>query len=307
MFAPIFRSGVITRSMGRRETPASPTRRLSNVCPASKPARSRMVVPEFPQSISSFGGVSTRFFPWTMRVSGSGCSILIPKARSAFTVRMQSLLGRKPRNAQTPLDKAAMMAARWEMLLSPGTVISVSIRGARFTRSSIGSVPKLFAQPAQPHGIQSHLPMSIGYKMRLSSGSGNSWCDFAQPTCQRGAELGNEKDFARVRVLHLRTWSESLHVHLFTGRKGTLHHVWFARNGNSVWKVSFRHFRPRSCWRGRWGHFLGRGIFRRRGVRVERLLLRRILLAFRRVIGGAVTGTWRRLLHVSTRRDKEGS
>src|SRR5205807_5198127 len=306
MFAPIFRSGVITRSMGRRESAASPTRRLSNVCPASKPARSRMVVPEFPQSISSFGGVSTRFFPWTMSVSGSGCSILIPKARSAFTVRMQSLPGRKPRNVQTPLDKAAIMAARWEMLLSPGTIISVSIRGARFTRSSIGSVPNLFAQPAQPHGIQSHLKMSIGYKMRLSSGGGNSSCDFAQPNLPaRGTELGNEKDFARVRVLHLRTWSESLYVHLFTRRKRTLHHVRFARNGNSVWKVSFRHFRPRSCWRGRWRHFLGRGIFRRRGVRVERLLLRRILLAFRRGIGDAVTGTWRRLLHVSARREKE--
>jgi len=192
------------------------------------------------------------------------------------------------------------------MLLSPGTVISVSIRGARFTRSSIGSVQKLFAQPAQPHGIQSHVKMSIGYKMRLSSWRWKFVVRFCAPTCQRGAKLGNEKDFARVRVLHLRTWSESLYVHLFTRRKRTLHHVRFARNGNSVWKVSFRHFRPRSCWRGRWGHFLGRGIFRRRGVRVERLLLRRILLAFRRGIGDAVTGTWRRLLHVSARREKEG-
>ena len=143
------------------------------------------------------------------------------------------------------------------------------------------------------------MKMSIGYKMRLSSGGGDSWCDFAQPTCQRGAELGNEKDFARVRVLHLRTWSESLHVHLFTRRKRTLHNVRFARNGNPVWKVSFRHFRPCSCWRGRCGRFLGRGIFRRRGVRIERLLLRRILLTLGRDIGGVVTGTRRRLLHVS--------
>jgi hypothetical protein len=30
-----------------------------------------------------------------------------------------------------------MITARWEMLLSPGTVISMSIRGARFIRNSI--------------------------------------------------------------------------------------------------------------------------------------------------------------------------
>src|SRR5260370_30345395 len=101
-----------------------------------------MVVPEFPQSISSFGGVSTRFFPWTERVVGSGCSILIPKARRAFTVRMQSSLGRKPRRVHGLLDSAAIITARWEMLLSPGTVISVSIRGARLTRNSIDQFEK---------------------------------------------------------------------------------------------------------------------------------------------------------------------
>jgi hypothetical protein len=31
-----------------------------------------------------------------------------------------------------------MITARCEILLSPGTVISMSIRGARFTRNSIG-------------------------------------------------------------------------------------------------------------------------------------------------------------------------
>ena len=36
-----------------------------------------------------------------------------------------------------------MMAVRCEMLLSPGTVISVSIRDARFTRNSIQSVTDL--------------------------------------------------------------------------------------------------------------------------------------------------------------------
>ena len=64
--------------------------------------------------------------------------------------RVHAIFARKKSvNRQTPLDKAAMMAARCEMLLSPGTVISVSIRGARFTRSSIGSVPKFRTRSAR--------------------------------------------------------------------------------------------------------------------------------------------------------------
>ena len=137
MLAPISERGAMTRSIGRRDNPASPTSRLSNVCPASRPVSSRMVVPELPQLISSLGAVRTRLFPWTINVVGSGCSILIPKARIAFTVCMQSSLGRNPRSVHTPFDNAAMMTARCEMLLSPGTAISMSIRGALFIRNSI--------------------------------------------------------------------------------------------------------------------------------------------------------------------------
>src|ERR1700692_1362844 len=77
-----------------------------------------------------------------MRISGSGCSIWIPSARNAPTVCMQSSLGRKPRKVQTPFESAATIAARCEILLSPGTVISASIRGARFTRNSINQLKK---------------------------------------------------------------------------------------------------------------------------------------------------------------------
>ena len=142
MSAPIFRNGSMMRSIGRRVSDGFPTNRVSKVWPASKPASKRMVVPDPPQSSSSFGGVRTRFFPWTTNRSGSGCSIWIPSARNALTVCMQSSLGRKPRKLQTPLESAAMMAARCEILLSPGTVISASIRGARFTRSSISKSKK---------------------------------------------------------------------------------------------------------------------------------------------------------------------
>ena len=62
------------------------------------------------------------------------------RARIAFTVCMQSSLGRNPRSVHTPLERAATITARCEMLLSPGTLISRSIRGARFIRNSIESI-----------------------------------------------------------------------------------------------------------------------------------------------------------------------
>src|SRR6266446_2702314 len=136
-----------------------------------------MVVPEFPQSISFFGGVSTRFFPWTTSVFGSGCSILIPKARRAFTVRMQSSLGRKPRSVHGPFDSAAIITARWEMLLSPGTVISVSIRGARLTRSSINQFEKDSVEThsrAAFHRPNRHQHRRLGAVVQFSSTGGKS-------------------------------------------------------------------------------------------------------------------------------------
>src|SRR6266704_3606970 len=57
------------------------------------------------RSPDPLGGVRTRFFPWTISLSGAGCSILTPKARIALTVRMQSSLARNPRRVHTPLDK----------------------------------------------------------------------------------------------------------------------------------------------------------------------------------------------------------
>ena len=75
---------------------------------------------------------------WLGMASANAIAIwFIPKARIAFTVCIQSSLGRNPRSVHTPFDRAAMITARCEILLSPGTVISRSIRGARFTRNSI--------------------------------------------------------------------------------------------------------------------------------------------------------------------------
>ena len=148
MVAPICRSGVITRSIGRLESDESPTRRVSNFWPASKPASSRMVVAEFPQLMSPAGGLRTRFLPCTIIVFGSGSSIRIPSALNASTVRIQSFALRNPSRRQTPLESAAIIAARCEMLLSPGTVISVSMWDARFTRSSMFCLFSLDSAPS---------------------------------------------------------------------------------------------------------------------------------------------------------------
>src|ERR1700758_1689357 len=98
---------------------------------------------------------------------GSGCSILIPRARIAFTVCMQSSLGRNPRSVHTPFESAATITARCEMLLSPGTEISRSIRGARFTRNSIESI-KCFAVHAEWSVQGAVLPLTGAFISRIS-------------------------------------------------------------------------------------------------------------------------------------------
>src|SRR5436190_22189802 len=60
----------------------------------------------------------------------------MPSARIATTVFMQSALRENPRRTQGPLANDAIKTARCEMLLSPETAISASIRGARFIRRS---------------------------------------------------------------------------------------------------------------------------------------------------------------------------
>ena len=53
--APIRASGSITRPIGRRRSDSSPVSTVTNGWPASTPVRSRAVVPELPQSITSPG------------------------------------------------------------------------------------------------------------------------------------------------------------------------------------------------------------------------------------------------------------
>ena len=56
--APMAPSGRRMRSMGRRESDASPPMRLGNRCAASMPESMRMVEPELPASSIAVGGSS---------------------------------------------------------------------------------------------------------------------------------------------------------------------------------------------------------------------------------------------------------
>src|SRR5438105_13140021 len=112
-----------------------------------------------------------------MSISGSGCSILIPSARMAATVRRQSSLGRNPRRTQVPFESAEIITARCEMLLSPGTVISVSIRGARLTRNSIDQFEKDSAEVrsrAAFHPPNRHQHRRLGAVVQFSSDRRNT-------------------------------------------------------------------------------------------------------------------------------------
>ena len=71
-----------------------------------------MVVAEFPQSISLGGAVRSR--PLAVHDEHVRLRMfdLDSEQAKACTVLMQSSLGRNPRKTQTPLESAAMMAAR---------------------------------------------------------------------------------------------------------------------------------------------------------------------------------------------------
>ena len=107
-----FAQGTITRSMGRAERLAPPTRRLSKLCPASSPANKRMVVAEFPQSISPDGAREQPFLSVHDQHVRLRVFDLDSEEAKAWTVLMQSSLGRNPRRTHTPLASEAIMAAR---------------------------------------------------------------------------------------------------------------------------------------------------------------------------------------------------
>ena len=178
------------------------------------------------------------------------------------------------------------MAARCEILLSPGTVISASTRGARLMRSSI-------------RAVFSTNPCDGGARVRFSESNMAQAYPAGSPS--RARILRHEKNLSRVRVLDLRSRGEAFDVNIFAWGKGTLDQMRLARNGNAVWKISFRHLAARGRrWCRRSGSFLSRGIFRRGRVRVKRLLGRCWLATFGRIpCHGMSNSSWLLVIIVS--------
>src|SRR5579884_289524 len=158
--APMVRSGSTTRSMGRRESEASPTSVTGKGAAASRPANRRMVVPELPQSSGPDGSRSPR----SPRPATTSPSTSTPRARRQPAVLSTSAPGERPRTRATPSATAFRISARWEMDLSPGTRTSPSRRRGALTVASttgpsdpwpfgaIAGVPLLDPPLARPPG-----------------------------------------------------------------------------------------------------------------------------------------------------------
>ena len=126
--APICSRGCMMRPMGRELREASPNISESKGQAASMPASSLMPVPELPQSMGRSGAAGFMATPVMRKRTGpypsrsSSTSTLAPNCSMARRVFRQSSLHRKLSTSVTPFARPPRMAARWEMLLSPGTV-----------------------------------------------------------------------------------------------------------------------------------------------------------------------------------------
>ncbi len=100
--APIWRSGVATRSIGRFISEASPISSLSKRWPASRPVIRRMAVPEFPMS----SACGARLEP----VQPDAVHRDLRAARSARSARRARALPRMRRQAIFAFEKAAHFA-----------------------------------------------------------------------------------------------------------------------------------------------------------------------------------------------------
>ena len=124
MRAPIMARGSIIRFMGRLQMDSSPVSVTSKFWPQRIPDMRRVVVPLFPQSRTSRGAFSPcRPRPWTSTFPPL-FSISIPIFSKHSMVDRQSAPWRKLCISVSPCAMEPNMTARWEMDLSPGTLIS---------------------------------------------------------------------------------------------------------------------------------------------------------------------------------------
>ena len=117
IFAPISRSGSMTRPIGRDDSDSSPVSVAPACRPAKTPLNRRIVVPLFPQSSGISGGVKG---PPAIVTSESKRVMSIPSELRHASVEPQSALAAKLLISETPFAIAAIIAARCEIDLSPG-------------------------------------------------------------------------------------------------------------------------------------------------------------------------------------------
>src|SRR5205814_10390943 len=121
-----------------------------------------------------------------------------------------------------------MITARCEILLSPGTVISMSIRGARFTRNSIDKKKPLvntqYAMLAKKTDAA-----TIGTQYQHPASALNTL---------KSNPSRNKKNLIHVRTLYLRPRRKAFHIDIFARRIGTPSQPRLARHMNSVRIIS---------------------------------------------------------------------
>ena len=122
ILAPMRERGSMTRFMGRFWMEASPVSTESKFWPHRMPARSRVVVPLFPQSRTPSGRFNPRSPRPCTRIFPSFSWISTPMERKQEMVERQSAPLRKWVISVVPWAREPNMTLRWEMDLSPGMV-----------------------------------------------------------------------------------------------------------------------------------------------------------------------------------------
>ena len=123
MRAPIWRSGVAARSIGRFISDESPISSLSKRWPASSPVIRRIAVPELPMSSACAGCLAGRCSPTPCTRTSLRAGLLDAHAERAHRRhgREAVLAFEKAATSVTPSAMPPSMSARCEIDLSPGT------------------------------------------------------------------------------------------------------------------------------------------------------------------------------------------
>ena len=139
--APIARSGVVTRAIGRRHSDSSPVKKLVKGWVATSPIKRRAPVPELPRSSTASGSASPPSpTPCMVHAPSALRSIGTPRRRSARAVLSTSSPSSKPAMRVVPTATAPKISARCDTDLSPGIAMRPDNARAFVERSGNAAV-----------------------------------------------------------------------------------------------------------------------------------------------------------------------